>query len=111
MPTKISANVPINSASNGRNLDIRRCNQITQMLTIPDVDLTTGVIRISFVQLPGHAIRLSGLATALIRGRSFAQPARRDRGTIGKQSDTHASLAGIIESAARELHVSRQQAR
>src|SRR5213076_1158804 len=111
MPTKISANVPINSASNGRNLDIRRCNQITQMLTIPDVDLTTGVIRISFVQLPGQAIRLSGLASALIRGRSFVQRARRDRGIVVKQSDTHESLAGIIEISALQLHVSRQQAR
>src|SRR5205814_757721 len=76
-----------------------------------DVDLTSGVIRISFAQLPGQPICLIGFASTLICRCGFIQCARSNGWIIVKQSDTHESLARVVEISALQLDVTRQYTR
>src|SRR5207244_1121578 len=73
-----------------------------------NADLTSGVIRISFAQLPGQPICLIDSASALICRCGFIQCARSDGWIIVKQSDTHESLARVVEISALQLDVTRQ---
>src|SRR5438874_8460211 len=64
MPTKISAKVPINSASNGRSLATRRCNQIVHALTTLFVDASKApIFRVLIIEVSPE-LRCTGRALA-----------------------------------------------
>src|SRR5216683_4132012 len=110
IPTKISANVPMNSAKQARSLSIPRCNQIACAVTSAREDLPrsaivgfpslpAGVIRIFLAQLPHSAVCFVGLSGALIGGGRFLQRARRDSRIIVKQCHAHERFARVFETA------------
>src|ERR1017187_6261599 len=119
IPMKISANVPINSARQGRSLSMRRWNQTANDLATPlfddirpeGVDLTADVIRIFLAQLAARAIGFISLAGALIGERRLLQCARGDCRVVVKQRHAHERLSGVIEMAALNLHVASEQTR